>query len=125
MTALVIAGILMMPGVPTFAAEPAVHRRGCQTHLCRVRVKRKKYIRPYLGFLRSTGACESGAGYSLKSGLTAHSASGQYHGRYQFGIPDWHRAGAPGDPHNASWLTQAYYAVRWLRINGRGSWPNC
>lgn len=122
---LVIAGVLMAPGVP--AEQSTVHRGGCRTHACRVRVRHKKYIRPYRGwFLGPVGACESGTGsYSLKAGLRAVSPSGQYRGRYQFGIPDWYRAGGTGDPINAGWLEQAYRAVRWLHINGRGSWPNC
>lgn len=122
---LIIAGAIMAPGVPAHAEQSVVHRRGCRTHSCRVRVRRKKYIKPYIGFLRSTGACESGTDGNLHHGLTVHNPGGQYHGRYQFGLPDWQRAGGPGDPHNAGWLTQAYYAVRWLKINGRGSWPNC
>ena len=101
---------------------------GCATRKeCRWRVHRLRAIAPYrAGFLGPTGACESGTGsYNLHIGLRAHSRDGYYHGRYQFGQVDWIRAGGHGDPHNASWLEQAYRAVRWLHINGRTSWPNC
>lgn len=105
------------------------YRWGCNTKSCLRRVQRKRmkrYIRPYRGwFLGPVGACESSTTTNLKHGLRAVSPSGQYRGRYQFGMPDWRRAGGTGDPINADWLTQAYFAVRWLHINGRSSWPNC
>lgn len=88
-------------------------------------------IQPYkAGFLGPVGRCESGTTTWLRHGLQAVSPGGQYRGRYQFGMPDWARAtihvpGAPRDPINAGWLTQAYAAVVWLHWNGRDSWPNC
>jgi hypothetical protein len=106
----------------------------CQTHACKVRVahrqakvKKIKTIRPYRQtFLGPVGACESGTGsYSLRVGLHAVSPGGTYRGRYQFGWPDWIKAGGHGDPIFAPWWEQAYRAVRWLHINGRDSWPNC
>lgn len=93
---------------------------------CRWRRHRLMKIRPHVGwFLGPTGACESGTDHNLRHGLRATSSTGQYLGRYQFGQPDWYRAGGVGDPRNASWLEQAYRAVVWLYINGRSSWPNC
>lgn len=104
--------------------SPAEAHHKCN-HACRVQKHKKRYIRPYHDFLASTGACESGTDHNLRHGLTAVSPSGQYRGRYQFGVPDWHRAGGWGDPIEADWLEQAYRAVKWLKINGRQSWPNC
>lgn len=128
---MLIAGLLMHPGVPALAVQSAtVQRRGCQTKSCVRRVRRKRklhYIKPYrTWFLGPVGACESGTGsHKLTVGLQAVSLGGRYRGRYQFGMPDWYRAGGGGDPINAGWLEQAYRAVRWLHINGRDSWPNC
>jgi hypothetical protein len=105
------------------------HPKGCHSHACDVRVWHKfqvKTIRPYVrSFLGPTGACESGTDTNLRHGLRVVSPSGQYRGRYQFGWPDWYGAGGTGDPAQADWLDQSYYAVRWLHINGRDSWPNC
>ncbi len=83
-------------------------------------------IEPYrVNFLGPVGACESGTTRWLRHGLRAVSPTGQYRGRYQFGLPDWQRSGGHGDPINATWYRQAYQAVKWLHINGRQSWPNC
>lgn len=104
------------------------HKKGCKTAECQDRIHRRHRLRtitPYMGFLRSTGACESGTDGNLKHGLRAVDPWGKYRGRYQFGMPDWQRAGGRGDPVEAGWLEQAYRAVRWLRMNGRQSWPNC
>lgn len=113
--------------------------KGCD-HACVERVKAEKraeirkrnrdrklrYIAPYrTSFLGPVGACESGTTTNLRHGLRAVSSTGQYRGRYQFGMPDWAAAGGHGDPIDADWLEQAYRAVRWLKINGRDSWPNC
>jgi hypothetical protein len=105
---------------------------GCQTNACEARVQaraarqtRLQAIRPYMGFLRSTGACESGTDGNLKHGLRAVDPWGKYRGRYQFDLSGWRGAGGYGDPIDAGWLEQAYRAVRWLQINGRQSWPNC
>lgn len=88
--------------------------------------RKLRYIAPYRSwFLGPVGACESGTTTNLEHGLRATSPSGQYLGRYQFGRPDWGRAGGYGDPRDADWLEQGYRAVRWLNINGRQSWPNC
>jgi hypothetical protein len=106
----------------------------CQTHACKVRVahrqakvKKLRTIAPYRwSFLGPVGACESGTGsYSLRVGLRAISPGGKYRGRYQFGWPDWLKAGGHGDPAAANWLDQAFRAVVWLHMNGRGAWPNC
>lgn len=100
----------------------AKHKR-----VCRWRNHRLAKIRPYVyTFLGPVGACESGTGsHNLRVGLGIDDPYGKYHGRYQFGLPDYARAGGSGDPHNVGWLEQAYRAVLWLHINGRSSWPNC
>jgi hypothetical protein len=108
-------------------------KEGCQTKACEARVETKRKLRviaPYrTWFLGPVGACESGGRWGgtldLRTGLRAVSANGRFHGRYQFGLLDWQRAGGSGDPVNAGWLEQAYRAVRWLKINGRQSWPHC
>ena len=111
-----------------FASEADAHYyAGCKKAPCK-----KHVIKPYrASFLGPVGACESGTGsYNLKVGLRAISPGGTYRGRYQFGWPDWSRAGGTriagvSDPAAAGGLDQAYVAVRWLHINGRSSWPNC
>ena len=98
----------------------------CRTAACHDRVYMKNTIRPYReNFLEPVGACESGGTRSLKTGLRAVSPGGTYRGRYQFNYGAWRGAGGRGDPIDAGWLQQAYRAVRWLKINGRQSWPNC
>jgi hypothetical protein len=94
----------------------------CKKWRCKVHV-----IQPFkTNFLGPVGACESGTGsHNLKVGLKALSATGQYRGRYQFGMPDWQRAGGKGDPRSWGWIEQGYRAVVWLHRNGRKSWPNC
>lgn len=93
---------------------------GCEKPPCK-----RRAIAPYKPFLRAVGACESGTSRWLRHGLHAVSPGGRYRGRYQFGLPDWRRAGGSGDPADAGWLEQAYRAVVWLTVNGRRSWPNC
>lgn len=105
----------------------AGHHRGCNSYRCDRRVTRKltrrrnqhkrAAIRPYLGWLASTRACESPTGRD--------SASGVYHGFYQFDLQSWRGAGGSGMPCEASWLEQSYRAVVWLRMAGRGAWPVC
>lgn len=113
----VAAGVLAAP-----ASGTAHYYEGCRGQDCKRHV-----IKPYIrSFLLPVGTCESARGtWSLKKGLRAISPAGKYRGRYQFGMPDWRRAGGTGDPIDADWLTQAYIAVKWLHINGRDSWPNC
>jgi hypothetical protein len=98
---------------------------GCKHRRCKEHV-----IRPYKRtFLAPVGACETrgwgGGTFDLRTGLRTTSPNGQYRGRYQFGLPDWWRAGGKGDPVDAGWREQAYRAVIWLHWNGRSSWPNC
>jgi hypothetical protein len=105
--------------LPTTA--PAHYYDGCRKAPCKRHV-----IKPWRAtFLGPVGACESGTDHRLHHGLRATSAGGHYLGRYQFGWPDWHRAGGKGDPRDAGPLEQAYRAVVWLHRNGRTSWPNC
>lgn len=106
-----------------FVAPAGAHyTAGCKARACKVHV-----LMPYRStFLGPVGACESGThSYSLRAGLRAISPGGKYRGRYQFGWPDWLKAGGHGDPAAASWVEQGYRAVVWLHRNGRGAWPNC
>lgn len=116
---------LTVPTADTASLEAQTTR--CQTKACYRRVERKRqrsrrrYMRrviaPYRGWLASTQACESPTGRD--------SASGQYHGYYQFDIQSWYGAGGRGEPCKASWLEQSYRAVIWLKKAGRGAWPVC
>lgn len=106
---------VVLPVTPAEAVYAGCEKPPCKRHA----------IRPFRPFLASVGACESGTTSWLRHGLHAVSSTGQYRGRYQFGVPDWRRAGGRGDPAAAGWLEQAYRAVVWLGINGRQSWPNC
>lgn len=115
--------------VPTtaMAADYKPRYGGCNTRSCDKRVDRKKarsrahymkrIVRPYLGWLRSTRACESPTGRD--------SANGMYHGYYQFDLSSWRGAGGYGLPCQASLLMQSYRAVIWLKMAGRGAWPVC
>ena len=114
-----LAAATLVAAAPVAAADAHVYA-GCQKPPCKRHV-----IRPYKPFLASVGACESGTSGWLRHGLRAVSSTGQYRGRYQFGMPDWQRAGGRGDPATAGWLELAYWAVVWLGMNGRQSWPNC
>lgn len=111
-----VAAVVVLPAAPTEAAPYT----GCEKPPCK-----RRAIAPYKPFLRTVGACESGTTGWLRHGLRAVSSTGQYRGRYQFGLLDWRRAGGHGDPVDAGWLEQAYRAVVWLTVNGRHSWPNC
>lgn len=111
------AAVAAAPAAPAQAHVFA----GCEQAPCKRHV-----IAPFKrSFLGPVGACESGTTRWLRHGLRAVSSTGQYRGRYQFGLPDWRRAGGRGDPAAAGWLEQAYRAVVWLGANGRQSWPNC
>ncbi len=90
------------------------HQRGCSTPKCK-----RQVVEPYRDTLKARAHCES------TNRRTAHSPGGQYHGLYQFGLPDWRRAGGWGDPHNASRLEQSFRAVVWQRRHGGDPWPNC
>jgi peptidoglycan endopeptidase LytE len=99
------------------------HRRKVQArHKAAVRAakhnaKRLRVIAPYRAWLASTRSCESPTGRD--------SASGQYHGYYQFDLQSWRGAGGKGMPCEASLLEQSYRAVIWLKMSGRGAWPVC
>jgi hypothetical protein len=100
--------------------------------LCRYKRVRLLAIRPHIDFLRVTGACET-ATTDLKSGLRTHDlATGvTYHGRYQMNEAAWDgargtfRISGAAHAHDATWLEQAYRAVRWVRIHGGDPFPNC
>jgi hypothetical protein len=94
---------------------------------CRWRRHRLIEIKPHIrNFLGPVGACESATGsHNLRVGLRALNPSGKYRGRYQFDLDSWDGAGGEGDPINASWLEQAFRAVRWLKLTSIKSWPEC
>lgn len=99
----------------------------CRRHLaCSTRVMMKQRIRPYAGWLRTTGDCENGSygGPALTSGLRAFNPS-PFFGRYQFTMQSWLAVGGRGDPRDAPWYEQAYRAVLLLERSGRGNWPVC
>jgi hypothetical protein len=119
--------MLALTGPVAEVAEYKPRHKGCNTRSCDKRVDRKiirrrnnhkrRVIRPYRGWLASTRACESPTGRD--------SASGQYHGFYQFDVQSWYGAGGRGMPCQASKLEQSYRAVIWLKKAGRGAWPVC
>jgi len=124
----------------SWPAAATAHVRGCNTKSCDARVTAKyeykvklRAIRPYTAWLERTGACESGTDYVLSHGLRAYNASGPYMGRYQMGWNAWYKSGGKGSPLDASWLEQAYRAVRWRQIIARYGygphttmgWPVC
>lgn len=64
-------------------------------------------------------ACESGGN------PRAHSASGLYHGAFQFSLPTWHSLGYRGNPADHSYATQLEAAQRLQARSGWGQWPRC
>lgn len=112
------------------AKRHRVHQiyRFCNTWSCVRRVNairakrydrmRKRYIRPYLGWLRNTRQCESGGNYATNTG-------NGFYGAYQFLISTWHSVGGSGRPDQAEPLEQDYRAVILLRTGGPGHWPVC
>jgi hypothetical protein len=107
----------------------------CTTKACEHRVShrlvreaKRRAIRPYLGWLHLTGACESG-GWSLESGLRAYNPAGPFYGRYQFSASTWWATGAHVWVYAADGLEQAFRAVRWRERIGNphqaAGWPVC
>ena len=118
--------MLLTLAVSLTIAAPA--QADCNSKACEKRVytkHRKKAIKPFVPWLRTTGACESGTTRHLRHGLRAISPGGTYRGRYQFDMSSWSRAGGKGDPARAGWLEQAYRAVKWRKLVGAGAWPVC
>jgi hypothetical protein len=124
----IISAVLATAAI--FAAVPASApaHKGCHTQKCQQRVYTKHRLRvisPYRPWLHRVGQCETG-GWSLKSGIRDRS---YYRGRYQFSFETWHNAGGYGDPADASWLEQAYRAVKWRQRIGNPhqtmGWPVC
>lgn len=55
----------------------------------------------------------------------AVSASGKYHGLYQFSVATWQAVGGTGLPSQASPDEQTYRAQLLYQRSGAGQWPNC
>lgn len=114
------------------ARENNRHKPGCNTYKCDRRTMKKahkktlkrwkKTVRPYRGWLRSTGNCETRG--LPNHGYTANTGNGFY-GRYQFTMSSWRAVGGRGMPHQAAPIEQDVRAVRLLWKQGRGAWPVC
>ncbi|MEZ0490983.1 ubiquitin-like domain-containing protein [Kineococcus sp. TBRC 1896] len=63
--------------------------------------------------------CESGGNPSVVS------ASGKYHGLYQFSVQTWRAVGGSGLPSQASASEQTYRAKLLYQRSGAGQWPVC
>jgi uncharacterized protein YabE (DUF348 family) len=63
--------------------------------------------------------CESGGRASVVS------ASGKYHGLYQFSVATWQSVGGTGLPSQASPDEQTYRAQLLYKKAGAGQWPHC
>ncbi|WP_275407340.1 resuscitation-promoting factor [Cellulomonas marina] len=64
-------------------------------------------------------ACESGGNPSIVS------ASGKYHGLYQFSVATWQAVGGSGLPSQASAAEQTARAQALYERSGAGQWPHC
>lgn len=64
-------------------------------------------------------ACESGGD------PRARSASGRYHGAFQFSLATWRSLGYGGNPADHSYATQLEAAQRLQARSGWGQWPRC
>ncbi|WP_240675642.1 resuscitation-promoting factor [Cellulomonas endophytica] len=64
-------------------------------------------------------ACESGGNPSIVS------ASGRYHGLYQFSVTTWQAVGGSGLPSQASAAEQTARAQALYERSGAGQWPHC
>ena len=53
------------------------------------------------------------------------SASGKYHGFFQFSIATWRSVGGVGDPHEFSYAEQKEKAMVLQARSGWGQWPSC
>lgn len=132
---LVILAVAFILNAATASAGARPDPRGDCSPACRERVKARAWrqhrldvIRPYRPWLAALGDCES-ATRDLRSGLRAIGGGGRFRGRYQFGQATWEAAGGKGDPIDASWLEQAYRAVKWRQHIGNphqtAGWPVC
>lgn len=70
---------------------------------------------------RHVAECESGRNPN------ALGYEGKYRGAFQFSLATWRSAprSPGGDPVAYSYRTQAFVAVRLMRRDGKGHWPNC
>ena len=69
--------------------------------------------------LAKIAQCESGGD------ITAVSADGRYHGKYQFSQATWEQLGGTGDPAEAPENVQDMYAARLYAERGLAPWPAC
>lgn len=66
---------------------------------------------------RRLANCESSSGRD--------SASGKYHGFFQWDLQTWHGQGETGDPHTYSYEYQLAVAKRLQAARGWSPWPTC
>jgi peptidoglycan hydrolase-like protein with peptidoglycan-binding domain len=69
--------------------------------------------------LSQIAQCESGGD------ITAVSADGRYHGKYQFSQGTWEAYGGTGDPAEADEATQDAVAAKLYAAEGTTPWPAC
>lgn len=150
MRATLFAAAALVAALPTTTTQAHGHhyRGGCTTHACaaracasracKARVGRaariaawRAYVRPYRGWLDSTGHCESDSagGYRLRT------TGNGFWFRYQFTAQTWASTGGrvirgigPVGMHGEmvpAPLEQDVRAVRALHAQGRGAWPVC
>lgn len=135
------AGVQARQDCRTKACEARVHKRlarQCRSNSCKRRMGRvarvsawQALVRPYRGWLDSTGNCESGSagGYRLRT------TGNGFWFRYQFTASSWHHAGGALDIRGApvgmhgervpAPLEQDVRAVRVRWAQGTGAWPVC
>lgn len=70
---------------------------------------------------RQVAECESGRNPNALGG------GGRYRGAFQFSSSTWKTSprSPGGDPVAYSYKTQAFVAVKLMRRDGKGHWPNC
>lgn len=88
----------------------------CQQRV--INADRREVVRPYRGWIRRVAECESGGNWRANTGNS-------FFGGLQFTMQSWRAVGGRGYPHRAGKLEQSFRAVRLLKLQGRGAWPNC
>jgi hypothetical protein len=80
--------------------------------------RRRRVVRPYRWTLKRIAWCESTGRWHIATG-------NGFYGGLQFTLSSWRAVGGRGYPHYASKLEQMFRAVRLMRLQGWGAWPNC